>query len=410
MHAPWPVTQKKIIFLACLILVIGLMAMDFINPSLPYIMKDLSTSQGSTKGLVATYILAIGCAQIFYGTFSDNYGRRRAIILAFTIAVVGFILSALSRNIIMLYLARFITAAGIAGSPVITRALIADVCHDEPALKKAFAYFAMSSQLSPALAPILGGLIQEYASWQFSFLALAIINLTTVIFLYYVLPESHQPPMQKKLLREQLEIYTNLLKMRRFMIFCFLSSLIMVFTIGYYSLIPFVLHLMGINAAENGLMCVPYAGGLTLGAYTLSTILNRFSAEKTFIATICFYLLFFTIFSVISTWYASIGLIALFGFVIGFICGISAALTLSLCMQGFQQNRGAASAMQAAIRYFFTGAVLLSCNFIEITGLNQLVLIFLGISFVIAILYGIEHYFSSRTTQLVLLKKSKFLV
>lgn len=394
-------TQKRIVFLACLILVIGLMAIDFINPSLPYIMRDLSISQGATKGLVATYILAVGCAQIFYGTFSDNYGRRRAIILAFAIAVVGFILSALSRNITMLYLARFITAAGIAGSPVITRALIADVCHDEPALKKAFSYFAMSSQLSPALAPILGGVIQEYASWQFSFIALALINLATLIFLYHALPESHQPPMQKKILREQLEIYTSFLTMRRFMIFCFLSSLIMVFTMGYYSLIPFVLHPMGINAAENGLMCVPYAGGLTLGAYTLSTFLHRFSSEKTFIATICFYLLFFSAFSIISIWHTNIWLIGLFGFVVGFICGISAALTLSLCMQGFQQNRGAASAMQAAIRYFFTGAVLLSCNFIEITNLNQLALIFLGVSLAITVLYSIEHYFKSRETQIM---------
>ena len=89
--------------------------MDFINPSLPYYEKFV-ISQGATKGLVAPYILAIGCAQIFYGTFSDNYGRRRAIILAFAIAVVGFILSAFSRNITMLYLARFITAVGILGA------------------------------------------------------------------------------------------------------------------------------------------------------------------------------------------------------------------------------------------------------------------------------------------------------
>ena len=63
---------------------------------------------------------------------------------------------------------------------------------------------------------------------------------------------------------------------------------------------------------------------LTLGAYTLSTFLNRFNSEKTFIAHDLFLLLFFSIFSVISIWYANIWLIGLFGFVVGFICGISA--------------------------------------------------------------------------------------
>lgn len=166
--------------------------MDFINPSLPYIMKNLAVSQDATKGLMVVYLLALSVAQLFYGTYSDNHGRRRAIILAFIIAIAGFVLSALSRNIQMLYAARFITAMGMAGSPVIARALIADVCHDDRALKKAFSYFAMFSQISPAMAPFFGGIIQYYASWRVSFFALAFISLAAVLFLYIVMPESHE--------------------------------------------------------------------------------------------------------------------------------------------------------------------------------------------------------------------------
>lgn len=104
--------QKKILFFSCLILVIGLMAMDFINPSLPYIMKELQISQATTKGLMVVYMIALSFAQFFYGSYSDIHGRRKAILLSIVIAGFGFIISACSVNIIMLYIGRFLTALG----------------------------------------------------------------------------------------------------------------------------------------------------------------------------------------------------------------------------------------------------------------------------------------------------------
>src|SRR5271156_5675861 len=102
------------VVLACFISIIGLMAMDFINPSLPYIMQDFSASQTATKGMIIVYVLVLGVAQLFYGTFSDNYGRKYAIALSFTIVVIGSVLSALSPNLPALYIARIMTAFGTA--------------------------------------------------------------------------------------------------------------------------------------------------------------------------------------------------------------------------------------------------------------------------------------------------------
>ena len=392
-------SPQKMIFLSCLILIIGLMAMDFINPSLPYIMQNLSASQNTTKGLMVTYILTMSVAQLFYGAYSDNYGRRPAIMLAFAIAIIGFILSALSRNITMLYVARLVTAIGMAGSPVISRALIADVCHDDKTMKKAFSYFAMFSQISPALAPFFGGVIQHYTSWRMSFWALVGINLAVLFFLYKIMPESYPGASSKKLFKQQLATYFSLLKMRRFIIFSLLSSLVMTFTLAFYSLSPFIFHIMGFNAMINGLMCIPYAAGLVLGAYLLSTVLYQFDSKKTFVATMVFYLIFCAIMSLILIFYVNLVLVGFFAFVVGAACGVSAALTLSLSMQGFQTDRGAASATQAFIRYFFCGIGLLCCNFIHLTHFYQLALIFLGISATMIVIYYSKQLAGSRDSQ-----------
>lgn len=374
------------LFLSCMILVVGLMAMDFINPSLPYIMQDLSTTQNATKGLVVTYLLAMSVAQLFYGSFSDNYGRRTAILLGFSIGVVGYIFSAVSQNIGMLYIGRFITALGLAGSPVISRALIADTFSDDASLKKAFSYFAMFSQISPSLAPAFGGIIQHYFSWRFSFYLLALLNLSVVIFLFKILPESYSATSGKNSFLKQLKVYLDLMRLRRFMILNLLSGLIIIFTLGFYSLSPFIFYKMGFNSIINGLMCIPYSIGVVLGAFSVQKIFYSFDSHRVLMMMIMVSFIFFLLTGVIFVWYVNLWMISVFAVLVGFMAGNMSALTLSLSMQGFQVNKGAASAVQAFIRYFFVGWGLLLCNFVLLLHFYQLIWIFLGVSLVMIII------------------------
>ncbi len=363
------------------------MAMDFINPSLPYIMQSLSTTQAATKGLIITYLLAMAVAQLFYGTYSDNYGRKKALFLAFAIAIFGFLLSAVSNSIQMLYMARFITALGMAATPVISRALIVDVCHDHDSLRKGFSYFAMFSQISPAIAPFFGGLTQYLSSWQISFYVLAAVNLMSFIVLWNFMPETQQIPQYKKKLLQQLKTYFELRKLPSFLLFSLLSSLIMSLTLGYYSLMPFIFHHLGLNSIINGLMCIPYAMGLLIGALAMSTFLKRFESEKLFIYCLIINFLFLALGMIVSFYFDNLWIITVFAFILGFLCGVTAPLSLTLAMQGFEVNRGAASAMQAFIRYFFCGIVLTLGNFLKISYLYQVLAIFLIISTIMLFFY-----------------------
>jgi multidrug resistance protein len=376
------------IFFSCFLLVIGLMAMDFINPSLPYIMHQLHVSQNTTKGLMVVYILTLGVTQLFYGTFCDNHGRRKAILLAFLIAIIGFIVSALSQNIFMLYVGRFLTALGTAGCPVISRAIISDVCHDATELKKAFSYFSVASQFSPAFAPVLGGFIQQYAGWHWSFAALAIINVITIGVLFYFLPETHQIPIQKTLLVKQISNYFDLFKHRRFMIFNYISAMLFVFTIGYYSLSPFIFHLLGFSPVQNGLFFTAYAVGLAAGALFLAHILVRYNSEKMFLTMMILFPIFFLINAgAFLLFNHSAYLIIIFSFILAFLCGIAAPLTMALCLHGFNQDKGAASAVQSFVKMFLTGVALLACNFVILHNFIELIIIFGIISLIMLVLY-----------------------
>ncbi len=248
----------------------------------------------------------------------------------------------------------------------------------------------MFAQVSPALAPAVGGIIQHYASWRISFFALGLITFATLIFLYKIMPESHAIPAVKTLISQQLLIYLRLLTLRHFMVFCVLSSLTMTFTLGFYSLMPFIFHHMGVDALINGLMSFPYASGVVFGAFGLSTYFYAFDSEKTFKFMIFCMLIFFIMTLVITVFYLNLLVIGVFAFIMGFMCGNMSALSMSLSMQGFQSNIGAASAIQAFIRYFFAGVGLLCCNFIELKYFYQLVIIFLLLSIIMLVIYSLR--------------------
>ena len=339
------------------------------------------------------YMITLGVAQLFYGVFSDNYGRKKAILVSFVIAILGFIVSALSQNIAMLYVGRILTALGTAGCPVIARALISDICTDSIHVKKAFSYFSMSSQCSPAFAPILGGAIQQYADWHWSFVALAVINIVAFLILFMILPETHRIPQAKKILSEQVKVYWELLGLRRFMFFNFFSSLMFVFTIGFYSLTPFVFKALGLAPIENGLFYGIYAIGLVAGSLGLATVFSKMNSEKTFFWGLVLFFILFTLGLAVFSFTNSLILIGIFSFILAFLCGLVAPLVMSLCLEGFSVNKGAASAVQSLIKLGFSGVVLFMFNFVELYSFIDILMIFEVIAIVLWLGYGVEKWY-----------------
>jgi MFS family permease len=360
------------------------MGMDFINPSLPYIMKALSTDEYATKYLIVVYLVGVGLSQFIYGTYSDNHGRRNAIIAALIITCLGILLSSFATNISQLYIFRFITGVGAGGAPVIARAIISDVCSDKITIKKAFAYFSMSSQISPAVAPVIGAILQQFFNWRIVFIGLLIVTLIATIILLLSLEETHDIPKQKKSYLQQLLIYSETFKNIRFMALNFASAFIFVVTIAYYSYMPFILHNYQYYPIENAVIYMIYAAGIVLGSFLLAKNLSALNTETILKYCILLYFVFSGLF-IISFFLMPKSLILIILATIGFsiLCGISAPLTLSMCMYGFTANKGAASAVQSFIKMFFTGIALMVFNFISMKSMISLMLCYLILCFLV---------------------------
>ncbi|MCC2625732.1 MAG: major facilitator transporter [Burkholderiales bacterium] len=398
-YAKFTQYQKQIVAFACLILITGIMAMDFINPSLPYILRSLNVDESSTKLLIVFYMLGFGISQLFFGTFSDNYGRKKTVLLSYIISIIGIAWSGTANSIDMLYAARFVNGIGSGGELIVAMVIISDVCKESEQLKQAFSYYTMSSMMSPAIAPIVGGLIQQYSNnWKLCLVALLWVTLISGVIVQKFMPETHTIPDIKASMINQIREYLALFKRAKFMLYNFISAFILVFTISYYSYMPFILVKQGFSPAENGALYIVYAVGLALGSLSLAKYFFTFDSNRTFIACCTGFILASSLFCIYFYFSYSIVVLILFSMTIAFICGISAPLTLSVCMAGFAADtKGAASSVQSFTKIFFTALALLFFDFVPLHSMANLLLCYFLLSMVIAGLLIFDKCLLSKT-------------
>ena len=260
---------------------------------------------------------------------------------------------------------------------MISRALIVDVFHEQRALKKAFSYFAMSSQFSPAIAPLLGGAIQQYWGWQTSFAAFALITGLGLIFIVFGMSETHSPSGNRALsLRKVYAPYLTLLANFKFMSYSIASALIFAFTIGYYATSPYAFHALGYSPLINSLFYLAYSAAILLGAWLMGSVFSGIRLHRLYLGSIIAYGALCLI--ALPLEISNSGLkIVVFSFFLGSICGVAAPLALVLSMSGVETNRGASSALQGAIKMFFTGVFLVLFDAVSIVDFNSLIEVFM---------------------------------
>ncbi len=107
--------------------------------------------------IVGGYALTQALLQVPFGTMSDRIGRKLTLLIGLVIFLIGSVICALSDDIYMLMLGRFLQGAGAIGS-VIT-AMISDLVPEEvrgKAMAMMGGSIAISFALAMALGPVLG--------------------------------------------------------------------------------------------------------------------------------------------------------------------------------------------------------------------------------------------------------------
>ncbi|MEA1915955.1 MAG: MFS transporter [Campylobacterota bacterium] len=147
--------------------------------------------------VVGGYALTQAAFQLPFGILSDKIGRKVTIFIGLIIFLIGSIICAISDDIYMLMLGRFLQGTGAIGS-VIT-AMISDLVHEE-VRAKAMAMMGGSIALSFALAMGLGPVLSASYGTEILFWITAVLSVMAMVILFSKVPT---PPRIRHIYKHQ---------------------------------------------------------------------------------------------------------------------------------------------------------------------------------------------------------------
>jgi MFS transporter, DHA1 family, multidrug resistance protein len=168
---------------------IGPLSTDLYLPSLPSMETALQTSGSKVQLTLSFYLLGFAFGQIFYGPISDRIGRKPTILAGLVLYCLASAACALASSIDTLIAARFVQAFGAAGPIVLARAMVRDM-YDGSRAGQELSRMGMIMGLVPAIAPVLGGILEPMLGWRSNFWAVLLAGLLLTVIVLLKLPET----------------------------------------------------------------------------------------------------------------------------------------------------------------------------------------------------------------------------
>ncbi len=333
---------------------IGYLTTDIYLPSLPNISEYFRVNEGDAQLTLFSYLLSFSFAPLIFGPASDHFGRKTVVILGLGVALAATIGCFVSNSIYALIGFRFIQGIGTGAAMISTRSMVVDLFTGKE-LAKQITYITMFMPIVLAIAPTIGGILQESYGWRSVFLFL----IFYLIFLICIILNSKETlkTYSDNPISKIFASYCGILKNRLFLLFGVGLAFPTIGMFAYLTASPFLFQeIVGLSPAEYGVLAIYLGGAIMIASFVNSKLLSRFSIESIMkLGSCCMIasgLLMFAFYylEIINTWSILLPSLLFYGCV-----PFSIANAASKSMSHVKENFGAANGVITATQ-FLAGA------------------------------------------------------
>ena len=172
---------------AIVLLAIGAFAsgisLRFVEPMLPQLAADFSTSVSAASVIVTSFAVAYAGAVLLQGPLGDRYGKLRVVAIGVALAGLASLGCAASWDLGSLAAMRFLMAIFASAPVALGLAYIGDEVPMEDR-QATIARFIAGSIFGQTLGPLFGGLFTDWAGWRSSFAVLGFLFLASAALMF----------------------------------------------------------------------------------------------------------------------------------------------------------------------------------------------------------------------------------
>ena len=170
---------------------VDMLGLVMVLPLLPFYATKLGGSATMVGMLIAAFSLAQLASAPLWGSFSDRYGRRPALLAGLVLSAVAYVIFAFAGSISMLFISRLVQGAG-GGTIGVVQAYVADVS-DPRDRAKSLGWLSAVTSLGAVIGPAIGSALVQLWGRHAPGLAAAAFSLLVSLFAWEFLRESNQP-------------------------------------------------------------------------------------------------------------------------------------------------------------------------------------------------------------------------
>ncbi len=184
---------REFICLTALIMALISLSIDNLLPAFVPIQQTFGIANPNDLQLIVTvYMIGSGPLQIVYGTLSDVFGRRPALLVGIVIYSIGALIGCLAQSYDALLVGRVVQGMGAASAQVLTVALVRDRYQGRE-MARVLSLTFMMFILVPVVAPAIGAVLIHLSGWRSVFASMLVMALVVAVWFGLRMPETLKP-------------------------------------------------------------------------------------------------------------------------------------------------------------------------------------------------------------------------
>lgn len=228
----------SILLILSALLAFASISTDLYLPGMPVMAADLHADGGTMELTISGYLAGFSVGQLFWGPFSDRFGRRLPVALGCLLFIAGSAGCALSTSGTTLIAWRLVQAFGACANVVLARAMVRDLYEGQRAAQKMSTLMTVMA-IAPLAGPSVGGQILHLLSWHAIFWTLVLLGgatLTSLLWLPETLPPERRSPTSLPAIAKR---YGALLRTPKFLAYICTGGFFYAGTFAYIAGSPF---------------------------------------------------------------------------------------------------------------------------------------------------------------------------